>query len=219
MRVLVFGASGMVGGGVLRECLRDERVGDVMVIGRTPTGEQHPKLREHLLPDITALGPLESELAGVDACFFGVGTSSVWKDAAEYRALTYDLTVAVAATLARVNPRMTFVYVSGAGTDAGGRMAWARTKGETENAVLALPFRGAIFRPGYIRPMHGVRSRTAALRVLYTVLSPAFPLLDRLLPRLTTTTERIGRAFLSLAAGGPARRIYETAGINAAAAG
>ncbi|MDQ1652478.1 MAG: hypothetical protein QOI35_1678 [Cryptosporangiaceae bacterium] len=217
MRVVVFGASGMVGRGVLHECLRDERVSDVLVVGRTPSGEQHPKLREFLQPDITGLSGIEDELAAADACFFGVGTSSVWRDADEYRALTYDLTLAVARTLARLNPAMTFVYVSGAGTDAEGRMRWARVKGETENALLALPFHAVIFRPGYIQPRNGARSKTAVLQLLYTVTSPAFPLFDRLLPSMMTTTERIGRAFLAVAEGGSAKPIYETPAINAAA--
>jgi uncharacterized protein YbjT (DUF2867 family) len=217
MRVVVFGASGMVGRGVLNECLRDGRVSEVLAVGRTPTGEQHAKLREFLQPDITDLTGIEDKLAGADACFFGVGTSSVWKDPAEYRALTYDLTLAVARTLARLNPAMTFVYVSGAGTDAEGRLRWSRVKGETENALLALPFRAVMFRPGYIQPLRGARSRTTALRVLYTVTSPVFPLLDRLLPSMMTTTERIGRAFLSVAEGGSAKPVYETPDINAAA--
>lgn len=132
-----------------------------------------------------------------------------------YARVTYDLTVAVATTLARLNPRMTFIYVSGAGT--GGRAMWARVKGRTENALLAMPFAGAyMFRPGLIQPLHGIRSKTRLYQSFYTLALPILPLLMRLFPRSATTTERVGRAMLNVAKRGYPKRILESDDINEA---
>ena len=151
MKVILFGATGMVGQGVLRECLLDPDVERVLVVGRSPTGQQHAKLREILHDDFFDFSAIESELTGYDACFFCLGVSSVGMDAQRYRHLTYDLTMATATTLARLNPAMVFTYVTGRGTDSteqGPRM-WARVKGKTENDLLKLPFKAAyMFRPG-----------------------------------------------------------------------
>ena len=185
MRAILFGASGMVGQGVLRECLLDPDVETVLAIGRGTTGQQHPKLREIIHPDIANLAPIESQLTGYDACFFTLGVSSVGMKEAEYRHITYDFAIGAAGTLARLNPGMTFIYVSGAGTDSTerGRTMWARVKGETENALLRMPFKAAyMFRPGFIQPLHGIKSKTALYRIPYAVLRPFNSLFLRFFP-------------------------------------
>ncbi|HET6212143.1 MAG TPA: NAD(P)H-binding protein, partial [Micromonosporaceae bacterium] len=158
MKVILFGATGMVGQGVLRECLLDPDVQEVLAIGRTPTGTHHPKLREIAHTDFLDFSTIENALAGYDACFFCLGVSSAGMSEDAYRRVTYDVTMAAARALAAANPSMTFVYVSGQGTDSSehGRSMWARVKGETENALLAMPLRAYMFRPGYIQPMHGI---------------------------------------------------------------
>ncbi|WP_101785078.1 NAD-dependent epimerase/dehydratase family protein [Nonomuraea indica] len=219
MRVIIFGATGMVGQGVLRECLLDDRVERVLTVGRSPTGRPHPKLRELAHADLLDLAPLEGELAGHDACFFCLGVSSAGMAERDYRRITYDVTLAAGTTLARLNPGSTFVYVSGAGTDAHGRAMWARVKGATENALLALPLEAYMFRPGYIQPLHGITSRTRWYRLAYVVTAPFSPVLRRLFPAAVTTTEQIGRAMIALAEHGAPERVLGPAAINAAAAG
>jgi uncharacterized protein YbjT (DUF2867 family) len=218
MKVMLFGATGMIGQGVLRECLLDPEVERVLVIGRSATGRTHDKLTERLLPDLFDLSAIAPQLVGYDACFFCLGVSSAGMSEADYRRLTYDLTVSAATLLSKQNLHMTFVYVSGTGTDStekGGSM-WARVKGATENALLRLPFRAAyMFRPGLIRPMHGEVSKTRVYRIGYIVLGPILALLARLFPRLVTTTERIGRAMLAVAKRGAPRPLLEHADINA----
>src|SRR6266496_3069247 len=185
MKVVLFGATGMVGQGVLRECLLDPDVERVLAIGRSSTGQRHDKLREIVRADLTDLTGLEGELAPCDACFFCLGVSSVGMAERDYRRVTYDLTLAVARKLVACNAGMTFVYVSGAGTDSTerGRSMWARVKGETENALLRLPFASAcMFRPGFIQPLHGITSRTKLYRAGYAILSPLFPVLNALFP-------------------------------------
>ena len=217
MDVILFGATGMVGQGVLRECLLDPEVHRVLSIGRSRTGQQHPKLRELPRPDLFDYSDIESELTGYDACFFCLGVSATGKTEAEYRRTTYDLTLAAATTLAKLNPQLTFIYVSGSGTDSTerGSSMWARVKGSTENALLRLPFkRAVIFRPAGIQPMHGETSKTRLYRVFYVVARPLMPLLKRLLPRYMTTTEQLGRAMITVARSGAPKMILETEDIN-----
>ena len=159
MNVVIFGATGMIGQGVLRESLLDPEVQRVVTVGRSPTGQQHAKLEEIVHADLFDLSAIEPKLANLDACFFCLGVSSAGMSEAEYTRVTYDLAMSAATTLARLNPQMTFVFISGVGTDSTeqGRTMWARVKGRTENAILRLPFRRAYtFRPGYIQPMHGI---------------------------------------------------------------
>lgn len=217
MNVLLFGATGMVGQGVLRECLIDPGVERVLAVGRSSTGRRDEKLTEALLPDVGDLSGVEDRLAGYDACFYCLGVSSVGMSEERYTKLTYDLALSVAGTLVRINPAMTFVYVSGAGTDASekGRVMWARVKGRTENALRRLPFRAAyMFRPAGIVPMHGVRSKTAWYRVLYAAMSPLYPVLTALFPNGVTTTEKVGRAMLAVARRGYPGPVLETRDIN-----
>jgi uncharacterized protein YbjT (DUF2867 family) len=217
MNVLLFGATGMVGQGVLRECLLDPRVERVLVVGRSSLGQQHAKLREIVVQNLFDLSALNADLAAVDACFFCLGVSSAGMSEERYTRVTYDLTVAVAETLARLNPAMTFIYVSGMGTDSTerGRTMWARVKGRTENALLRLPFRAAyMFRPAAIIPLHGITSRTRWYRLLYAVTKPIWPLLRRLAPRYVTTTDRVGQAMIDVAANGAPMRVIENPDIN-----
>jgi uncharacterized protein YbjT (DUF2867 family) len=216
MKVILFGASGMVGQGVLRECLLDPEVTTVLSIVRSTTGQQHPKLRETVHKDFLDFSSLESELTGFDACFFCLGVSSAGMSEENYRRVTYDITLAAAQTLVRLNSSMTFIYVSGAGTDSSerGRIMWARVKGQTENALLRLPFKAAyMFRPALIVPLHGIKSKTKLYRVFYAVLGPLLPLL-RAFPKYVTTTEKLGRAMLIVAKRGAPKPILESSDIN-----
>jgi uncharacterized protein YbjT (DUF2867 family) len=217
MKVILFGATGMVGQGVLRECLLDPGVERVLAITRGPLDQQHDKLRVLVHRDFTDLSAIEGELAGYDACFYCLGISSVGMTEEAYRRITLDMPLAAARTLARLTPGMVFVYVSGASTDSSerGRVMWARVKGQAENALLALPFRAKyMFRPGYIQPLHGITSRTRFLRIMYAVVGPLYPLWKRLFPRHVTTTEQLGRAMLTVARRGSPHPILENADIN-----
>lgn len=217
VKVILFGASGMVGQGVLRECLLEPRVETILSVGRSPTAQRSEKLRELVFRDLADLRSVEDLLRGYDACFFCLGVSSAGMSEGAYRRVTYDLTIVDAQTLSRLNPGMTFVYVSGAGTDSTerGRRMWARVKGQTENALLQMPFKAAyMFRPGLIQPLHGVRSKTRAVRIVYAVLWPLLPLLKRIFSNSLTTTERMGRAMIRVGAEGAATRILGTRAIN-----
>ena len=218
MNVLIFGATGMIGQGVLRECLLDPDVQRVQTIGRSATGVQHAKLREVVHRDLWEYRSIENQLSGFDACFFCLGVSSAGMSEPDYERVTYGITVAAAETLCRLNPAMTFVFVSGAGADSSerGRLMWARVKGKTENAVLRLPFKASfVFRPAAVQPLHGARSRTAAYRVLYSLTRPLLPLLRRILPGYVVTTEEFGRAMLTVARRGTPKRVLESSDINA----
>jgi uncharacterized protein YbjT (DUF2867 family) len=210
----------MVGQGVLRECLRDPEVEAILAVGRSPTGQSAGKLEELIRPDLTDLASAEDRLRGYDACFFCLGVSSAGKSEADYRRVTFDLTTSVARTLARLNPRMTFVYVSGAGTDSSerGRQMWARVKGQTENALLAMPFKAAyMFRPGVIQAGRGIRSKTAVYRVLYVVLAPFVWLAKAVSPNSVTSNEAVGRAMIRVASDGSPTHLLGTREINALA--
>jgi len=208
----------MVGGGVLRECLLDADVSAVVSVVRSATGERHAKLRELVHKDFHDFSSVERELSGFDACFFCLGVTSSGVSEAEYSHITYGITVAAAEALARLNPAMTFAFVSGAGSDSSekGSVMWARVKGRAENAVLRLPFaRSYVFRPAMIRPLHGLTSKTRSYRVMYALAKPLLRLLDGRFPKYLTTTEQIGRAMLSVAKHGASKRVMESADINA----
>lgn len=207
----------MVGQSVLRECLLDTRIKSVVTIGRNATGQQHPKLRELVHTNLLDLSALEGELSGFDACFFCLGVSSAGMSEEKYTAITYDLTMSVAKTLVRLNPAMTFTYVTGTGTDSSerGRSMWARVKGKTENDLLKLPFKAAyMFRPGGILPLHGVRSKTKLYQAVYTVMKPFYPMLEKWFPNSVTTSEKVGRAMIETAINGYPKPIIESTDIN-----
>lgn len=220
MKVILFGATGMVGQGVLRECLAAPDVEQVLVVVRSSLGMAHPKLHEVVHQDFFDYASIEPLLSAYDACFFCLGVSAGGMDEPRYSRLTHDLTLAAARTLVRLNPAMVFVYVSGAGTDASeqGRSMWARVKGRTENALRRLPFRAVyLFRPGFIEPVHGERSRTGAYRVMYALTRPLVPLLRRLFPRHMLNTVTIGQAMLSVVRHGAPGAVLESPDILDAA--
>jgi uncharacterized protein YbjT (DUF2867 family) len=220
MRVIVVGASGMVGQGVLRECLLDPEVERVLVVGRRALGRTDAKLEERVVPDLTDLSAIEGDLAGWDACFFCLGVTSVGLNEDQYRKVTYDITAAFVRALQRRSPGLTFVLVSGRGTDGSekGGVMWARVKGAAENLVLGAGFKAAyMFRPGVIQPLHGIRSRTRAYRVLYAIFSPVFAAMRLFWPGSMTTTETVGRAMLEAARRGAPKTILESPDINALA--
>lgn len=217
MNVIIFGATGMVGQGVLRECLAAPDVGKVLTVGRAPTGLQHPKLQEMVHAEMWDYSNVEGELTDFDACFFCIGVTSSGMSEQKYAHLTYDLTMAVAGMLARLNPQMVFVYVSGAGADSSetSHVMWMRVRGKTENALLKLPFRGVyIFRPGMIEPV-GVRSKTTAYRWFYSLAKPVLPLLRAMLPDQILSTPQVGQAMLAAVRNGAPKRVLESPDINA----
>jgi uncharacterized protein YbjT (DUF2867 family) len=217
MKVLLFGASGMVGQGVLRECLLDSDVARVVTVVRKTTGRKHEKLTELVHPDLATLASLEGQLTGFDACFFCTGVSVLGMTEEQYARVTYDLTLGVAKTLLRTSPDLTFVYVSGAGTDSSekGRRMWARVKGRTENALLSMPFRAAyMLRPGLIMPLHGIRSSTRWYNAVYAAIRPIYPLLRRVAPTTITTTEQLGQSMIAVARNGYSTHVLEMADIN-----
>ena len=216
MNVILFGATGMIGQGVLRECLLAPDVERVLAVVRSPTGQQHEKLRELIHKDFFDFSEIEPELTGLDVCFFCLGVSSAGMTEESYRRVTYDMTMAAAQTLLKLNPGLTFIYVSGAGTDSTerGRVMWARVKGQIENALLRMPFKATyMFRPGFIQPQQGIVSKTKLYRAFYAVTGPIFPLLKRF-PKYVTTTEQLGRAMLEVVRSGFPKRVLESADIN-----
>jgi len=216
MNVLLFGATGMVGDGVLHECLADARVTTVTAVVRSPLGITHPKLQERPRTDFFDYSDFGSDLAVTDACFFCLGVSAVGMDEAKYVRLTFDITLAAGRALSPAHPRATFCYVSGEGADSSekGRTMWARVKGRTENALLQLPLEAYMFRPGFIRPRPGKRSKTFIYRATYAIFAPMYPLLKRVAPGHVTTAENVGRAMINVAANGYSKRVLGNSDIN-----
>ena len=218
MNVILFGATGMVGQGVLRACLADARIGKLLVIGRTPSGMSHPKLRELIRSDLTDYADIEAELTDYDACFWCLGVSSFGMDEASYTRTTYELTMAAALPLSRLNPAMTFVFVSGGGADSSeqGRVMWARIKGKTENALRRLPFKAVyVFRPGAIQPLRGIRSKTVSYRLIYSLAWPLFAVLKWAVPHWVLTTDSLARAMIHAGREGAGKAILEARDIHA----
>jgi uncharacterized protein YbjT (DUF2867 family) len=213
MKVILFGATGMVGQGVLRECLQDDGVEGVLAITRSPVGSTHPKLRELVRKDLFDFGVPELDLQGYDACFFCLGVSSAGMSEAEYTRVTFDLTLGWAQVLARVNPAMTFLYVSGAGT--GGKSMWGQVKGRTETALFALFPSAYMVRLGALRAMHGEVSKTRWTRIAYTLFRPLLPLIRAVAPNALITTEELGRAMIRAARQGPPQRVLENRDLRA----
>ena len=216
IHAIITGSTGMVGKGVLFECLQNPVVKSVLVINRQSVGVTHPKLREIIHTDFHDFSAIESELRGYHACFFCLGISAAGLSEAAYRHITYDMTLQLAQTLLRTSPQLTFCYVSGAGTDhtLKSRLMWARVKGETENALLELPFRDCyLFRPAFIQPMDGIRSRTPLYNGLYAVLKPFYPLLKNF-PQYVTSSQRLAKAMVKIVGQGYEQSRLESADIN-----
>ncbi|MFD2717634.1 NAD-dependent epimerase/dehydratase family protein [Hymenobacter monticola] len=216
IRAIITGATGMVGEGVLLECLQNPNVEHVLVLTRKPTGRTHAKMREVVTPDLANLSAVESQLTGYNACFFCAGISSVGISKEEYERITHDLTLRVGETLARLNPDLTFIYVSGVGTDSSetSRQHWARVKGRTENELLALPFRAAyMFRPGFMKTTAGQRN----ILKWYPALAWLYPLARRLTPQFVSTMQEVGQAMINAADFGYSKPVLEVRDIVALA--
>ena len=206
IRVILFGATGMVGEGVLLESLKHPNVESVLVIGRRPCNVKHPKLSELLHKDFFDYSTIENKLQGYDACFFCLGVSSVGMKEAEYTRITYDLTMQAATTLSRLNPGMTFCYVSGTGTDSTeqGRLMWARVKGRTENHLARLPFKTVYsFRPGLMKPTKGQKN----VKTIFKVIGSSYPVWKLLTPKHVCTLEEVGLAMIQAVRIGSAKKI------------
>lgn len=216
MNILIFGTSGMLGQAVIRESLDAPDIQLIRAICRTPTGFTHPKYDEIIHTDFTDLTNIEAKLSNFDACFFSLGVSANGKTEAEYTHFNYGIPLVAGKTLSRLNPQMTFVYVSGAGTDssAQGKSMWARVKGRTENDLQKLPFKRVfLFRPGVIRPLNGIHSKTKAYDVFYRLSAPLLWALQFIIPRYILSTTIIGQAFLTVARKGAAKAVLESADI------
>lgn len=195
IRTIITGATGMVGEGVLHECLQHPGIEKILLLQRKSSGIVHPKLKELIHPDFFDLSEIAGQLTGYNSCFFCLGVSSVGMDKDDYYRLTYTLTLNVAETLVSRNPDMTFCYVSGMGTDSTekGRSNWARVKGKTENALFALPFRKAFaFRPGFIRPIKGLKHTHS----FYKYINWLFPIGRILVPGAFVKLEEVGLALI-----------------------
>lgn len=216
LNVIITGSTGMVGKGVLLECIDSPDVESILVINRSPVDIRHPKVKEIIHKDFFDWSAIRAQLSGYNCCFFCLGVSAAGMKEADYRRLTYDLTLGFAKVVLFLNPDMTFCYVSGAGTDSSekGRMMWARIKGKTENDLLSLGFKAAyMFRPGYIHPMRGIKSRTPLYNAFYRVLKPLYPLLKRM-PKYVTDNVTIGRAMIAVAKNGYSKGVLESLDIN-----
>lgn len=217
LRVVLFGASGMVGAAILKTCLDDSHVVSVLTVGRTPSGFAHPKLTERVVADLSDLSPIEADLHDLNACFFTLGASAAGRTEEQYAQINHDLPLAIAKYLLERNPELAFNYVSGAGCDSTGqgKVMWARVKGRTENALLAMRFRRAtMFRLAGLVPLKGHKSKTKLYRMFYTPLSPILPILARILPGLFTTPAILGRAMIRAAQGKSSVRILEAIDID-----
>jgi uncharacterized protein YbjT (DUF2867 family) len=216
LKIIVTGATGMVGEGVLLHCLEDPRVEKVLSVSRRPAGHTHPKLTELLVPDFTKLDKVESQLAGYDGCFYCAGVSSIGMTEADYTKVTYDTPVHFATVLARLNPRMVMVHVSGTATDGTehGRIMWARVKGKAENALMKLPFKAVFnFRPGVMKPVAGQKN----LKTAYRSVLWLYPLVKLLFPGSAMTLNEVARAMLRCVVEGAPKRVLEVADIQALA--
>jgi len=213
IKTIITGVTGMVGEGVLHECLLHPEVESVLVINRKSCGVKHEKLKEIIHKDFFDLSSIENQLSGYNACYFCAGVSSVGKKEEEYKRITYDLTINFADTLVKLNPDMTFCYVSGVGTDSTekGRSMWARVKGKTENDLLKLGFKDAyMFRPGYIQPTKGLKNSYK----IYKIFAPFYPVLKTLFPKYVVSLEEIGQAMINVTLDGSEKKILECKDIS-----
>ena len=212
IRAVLFGATGMIGGGVLNHCLQRDDIEAVLVVGRRNCGVTHPKLTEILHDDFTNYSKIEKELKGYNACFFALGISSMGMSEADYTRITYDYAVAAAETLVKLNPGMTFCFVTGMGTDdtlQSGQM-WARVKGKTEVKLKTMPFKGVyIFRPGYIQPFEGQKN----ISWIYNVVAPLYPVWKRVFPKYVSTVDQIGAGMINAVRHGSEKQTLESADI------
>lgn len=218
LNAVIFGASGMVGQSVLRECLLDGGISSVTTVSRSPMHLTHPKLRNLVHADFLDFSVLAKQFKRTDVCFYCLGIASSGLSEEEYKKITYDYTLAAAKTLLKVNPKLTFIFISGAGADSSeqGRIMWARIKGKTENALFAMNIKSVYaIRPAFIQPLHGITSRTRLYRILYRVFWPLMPLIKFLAPNSVTTTEDLGKVMIYIAREGAPQRLLESRDIVA----
>lgn len=218
LKVLMFGASGMVGHAVLHECLQNNEVSAILCVGRRSTGIRHPKLKELLNADLFNLAPIAEQLKGHDACFYTIGVSSAGMNETDYTRTTYDLTRAIAEVVQPLNPNMSMVFVSGRSTDSSerGSVMWARVKGRAENLLLGMPFKSiTIIRLAGLVPAPGGSSSTPLYRFFLGSARVLMPALHRLSPNFVTTPQILGRAFIRAAQGKAPKQILESADIHA----
>jgi len=201
LKVIIFGSTGMVGKGVLYECIDSQNVESILLVNRSSLNVKSPKVKEILHDDFSNFSSIENELKGYDACYFSLGVSSAGMKEEKYRTITYGYTLAAASILRKINDNMTFIYVSGVGTDTTeeGRTMWARIKGKTENDIIKLGFKQAyMYRPGYIQPEKGIKSKTKLYNALYVVTKPLYPIFNILIPNQLTTTTKLGKSMINV---------------------
>ncbi|MEP6563339.1 MAG: NAD(P)H-binding protein [Nakamurella sp.] len=217
VKVIVFGATGMIGQAMLAQCLGDDGVDEVLVVGRSTVGRTDDKLREILHRDFTDFSALADDFAGSDACFYCLGVSSVRMKEADYRRVTKDFALAAARVIAAAAPHLVFLYISGMGTDSSetGRVMWARVKGETENALLAMPFQAYAVRPGFIQAVGGVRSKTPLYAALYRISGWLYPVVRKVAPNYAIRSDELAAAMIEVAKRRPANRILESTDLRA----
>ena len=217
IKAIITGSTGMVGKGVLLECLDSPKVESVLVINRKPVGIKHGKLKEIIHPDFYDLSSIEEQLKGYNACYFCLGVSSFRMSEADYTKVTHDLCIHFAETVLKMNQGMTFTYVSGVGTDSSekSKTMWARVKGKTENDLLAMPFKAAyMFRPGFIQPMKGIKSATQLYNAIYVVFKPLYPLLKAISPNGVTSTAQLGQAMINVTTDGHEKKVLHAKEAN-----
>lgn len=213
IKVIITGATGMVGEGVLQECIANPEVEKILLLNRRSSGYSDPKIIELIHSDLSDISPIAEEIKGYDACYFCAGVSSVGMDEAQYTEVTYDLTLGFAGTLARHNPHMTFCYVSGAGTDSTGKgkQMWARVKGRTENDLMKLPFKAVYnFRPAFMKPSKGAKN----VKGFYKVIDAVFPLFRLFSKTYFLTLEEVGKAMINVTINGYNKNILEVKDIS-----
>ncbi|SHM73405.1 NAD dependent epimerase/dehydratase family protein [Chitinophaga jiangningensis] len=213
LKIIITGATGMVGEGVLLTCLENPQVEQVLIVSRRHYDFTHPKLTERLVPDFFRLDTIAADLKGFDACFFCAGVTSIGKGEDEYRRLTYDTTIAFAQQLLAQSPDISFIYVSGAGTDSSekGRSMWARVKGKTENDLAKLPFKKEYnFRPGFMKAVPGQKNPPR----LYYAFAWMYPFLKLLMPNMTSTLQQVGTAMINAVTKGYPANVLEVKDIN-----
>ena len=216
MKTIIFGSTGMVGKGVLLECLDNNLVESILVINRQSCTITHPKLKEIIHSDMFDLSAIEQELKGYDTCFYCLGVSAAGLTEQTYHKMTYDLTIQTAELFLKLNTNFTFCYISGQGSDSTekGNIMWARVKGKTENKLISMPFAQAyIFRPGFIQPMRGIKSKTKLYNALYAIFSPLYFILKHF-DTFVTNTDTLGKAFVNVAIKGYDKKILESKDIN-----